>query len=255
MSLLADLQRSFCDALLSPELPPQALLSEIVDDRLAAQRFQVYRNNFIVLNGDAIADMYPVVKRLLGDEAFRLLATAYVRQYPPRERALLLYGDRFADFLTTIPELSGLPYLGDVARLEFAWTAAYHSADEQPLMAEHIARLPAEAITDMQLQPHNSLHLLASEYPIQRIWLVNQNPQHDELIALDEGACRLAVIRPRARVEVRELSKGEFELLSQLADGATVGQAFESAIAVEPEFDLQRFFARHLFDGTFTDEI
>ncbi|MEJ2620304.1 MAG: DNA-binding domain-containing protein [Candidatus Thiodiazotropha sp.] len=255
MRLLAELQRDFCDALLSSEEPPAALLSEIADDHLALQRFQVYRNNFIVLNGDAVADMYPVIKRLLGDEAFRMLATAYVRNDPPSERTLLLYGEHFADFLSAIPELSALPYLSDIARLEFAWTAAYHAADEVPLRAEQIAHLSSDVITGFQLQPHSSMQLLASDYPIQRIWMVHQDSTHDEVISLDEGGCRLAVIRPQSTVEVRELSKGEFELLSRLADAANVAQAFESAIEVEPEFDLQQFFAQHLLDGTFTNEI
>jgi hypothetical protein len=255
MSLLAELQTGFCDALISSEQPLTALLNEIEDDHLALQRFLVYRNNFIVLNGDAIADMYPVVKRLVGDQAFRILATAYVRNYPPRDRTLLLYGESFADFLETIPDLSELPYLSDVARLEFAWTAAYHAADEQALLAEQIARLSAEAISGLQLQPHNSMQLLSSDYPIQRIWMVNQDDPQDDVISLDEGGCCLAVIRPQSSVEVRLLSKGEFELLSHLSDDATVGQAFEFAVGVEPEFDLQPFFARHLLDGTFTDKI
>ncbi|MEW8223501.1 MAG: DNA-binding domain-containing protein, partial [Candidatus Thiodiazotropha taylori] len=109
MSLLAELQKSFCDALRTAETPDGALLAMLQDDDLALQRFQVYRNNFIVLNGDALADMFPVVKRLVGEEAFRMLATAYVRQHPPRDRTLLLYGDLFADFLQAIPELSELP--------------------------------------------------------------------------------------------------------------------------------------------------
>jgi hypothetical protein len=255
MSLLSELQRDFCDALLSSEQPFPALLSEIADDRLALQRFQVYRNNFIILNGDAIADMYPVVKRLVGDEAFRMLATAYVRNHPPMERTLLLYGALFADFLATIPELSGLAYLSDVARLEFAWTAAYHATDERPLMAEQIARLSSDDIADLHLQPHNSLQLLASDYPIHRIWMVNQNDPQDVVISLDEGPSRLAVIRPQSEVEVRELSIGEFELLRCLVDGKPVGQAFESAVSLETNFDLQPFFARHLLDGTFTEKI
>ncbi|MCG7960039.1 MAG: DNA-binding domain-containing protein, partial [Candidatus Thiodiazotropha taylori] len=66
MSLLAELQKSFCDALRTAEAPDGALLAMVQDDDLALQRFQVYRNNFIVLNGDALADMFPVVKRLVG---------------------------------------------------------------------------------------------------------------------------------------------------------------------------------------------
>lgn len=106
---LSELQQLFCDGLRSSEPPAQALLDEIVDDGLQIQRFNVYRNNFIVLNGDALADMYPVIKRLLGDEAFRMLATAYVRKYPPMDRALLLYGERFPNSLQRCPNFPDCP--------------------------------------------------------------------------------------------------------------------------------------------------
>ena len=91
MTSLAELQAQFCDALRSTGQPPRELLDELLDDGLNLQRFNVYRNNFIVLNADALADMYPVVKRLLGESAFQMLATRYVRQQPPMERTLLLY--------------------------------------------------------------------------------------------------------------------------------------------------------------------
>ncbi|MCG7984942.1 MAG: putative DNA-binding domain-containing protein [Candidatus Thiodiazotropha lotti] len=251
MSLLAELQRSFCDGLRTADAPDGALLEMLQDDDLARQRFQVYRNNFIVLNGDALADMFPVVKRLVGDEAFRMLATAYVRQHPPRDRTLLLYGDLFGDFLQTIPELSELPYLSDVAGLEFAWTAAYHAADALPLQPDQLQNLSEEAFVKLQLRVHPSLQLLASDFPIHRIWSVNQSDDQDELISLDEGACRLIVVRPGNEVQVRVVSEGEFEFVKQLMASATIGEAFEATNQTDPQFDLGQFFSRHLFDGTF----
>ncbi|MES9862126.1 MAG: DNA-binding domain-containing protein [Candidatus Thiodiazotropha sp. LLP2] len=251
MSLLAEMQRSFCDALRSSEPPDSALLDALPNDGLALQRFQVYRNNFIVLNGDAIADMFPVIKRLVGDEAFRMLATAYVRKHPPMERILLLYGEAFPDFLQSIPELSGLPYLADVARLEFAWTAAYHAADAEALQVQQISDLDDSAFESLMLKPHPSIQFLESEYPVYRIWETNQSDDQDEQVSLDEGFCRLVVIRPEMEVEVREVSTGAFIFLKQLHASVTVGEAYEHTVQFDPEFDLQAFFQRHLLDGTF----
>ncbi|MES9854479.1 MAG: DNA-binding domain-containing protein [Candidatus Thiodiazotropha sp. L084R] len=251
MPLLAELQRSFCDALRSSEPPDSALLDALPNDGLALQRFQVYRNNFIVLNGDAVADMFPVIKRLVGDEAFRMLATAYVRKHPPMERILLLYGEAFPDFLQSIPELSSLPYLADVARLEFAWTAAYHAADAEVLQAQHISGLDDSAFESLMLKPHPSIQFLESEYPVYRIWETNQSDDQDEQVSLDEGSCRLVVIRPEMEVEVREVSTGAFIFLKQLHASVTVGEAYEHTVQFDPEFDLQAFFQLHLLDGTF----
>jgi hypothetical protein len=251
MKPLSELQQMFCDGLRSSAPPSQALLDKIVNDGLQLQRFNVYRNNFIVLNGDALADMYPVIKRLLGDKAFRILATAYVREYPPRERTLLLYGEQFPAFLTAVPELSGLPYLADVARLEFAWTAAYHADEASPLQHHQLASLSPDELDSFKLQPHPSMQCIESNYPVYRIWSANQTDQLDETISLDEGGSQIVVIRPQVEVEVREVTAGVLTFLRRLASNDTIAEAYSLAAEVEPEFDLNAFFARYLFDGTF----
>lgn len=251
MMSLADLQRQFCDALRSTERPPQALLDEFIDDGLDLQRFNVYRNNFIVLNADALADMYPVVKRLLGESAFQLLATRYVRQQPPTERTLLLYGQGFADYMASIAELSTLPYLPDMARLEYAWTAAYHAEEAGRLDQQALSGVSPEAFGRLQLITHPSMQCLASDYPIYRIWTVNQGDGQDQAVSLDEGASHLIVIRPDAEVDVRAVSAAEWQLLYRLQRGDTVEDAYLHAVEITGEFDLTAFFTRHLFDGTF----
>lgn len=252
MKPLSELQQLFCDALRSLEPPSQALLDEIEDDGLRLERFNVYRNNFIVLNGDALTDMYPAIKQLVGDEAFRMLATAYVRSFPPTDRALLLYGEAFPGFLEQIPELSGAPYLADVARIEFAWTAAYHAEDASRLDEVQIANMPADSMEDLHLRPHPSIHFISSNYPAYRIWMANQDePSNDDVISLDEGASHIVVIRPDTEVEVREVSLGELRFLQSLTLENSIGKAYESALDADPEFDLNRFFSEHLLDGTF----
>ncbi len=251
MKPLPEFQQMFCDALRSQDPPPQALLDEIEDEGLGVERFNVYRNNFIVLNGDALADMYPVIKCLVGDEAFRMLATAYVHAFPPMERALLLYGDSFADFLEGITELSGAPYLADVARIEYAWTAAYHAEDAPRLDEIQMASIPVDTLGDLHLRPHPSIHFISSQYPVYRIWSVNQQDSPDETISLDEGASHVVVIRPLQDVETREVGYGELRFLQSLVSNQTIGSAYGAALKADPAFDLNRFFAEHLFDGTF----
>ena len=251
MKSLAELQQTFCDALRSPEPPPPELLDEILDDGLALQRFNVYRNNFVVLNGDALGDMYPVVKRLVGEAAFRMLASAYVRRYPPMERTLLLYGEDFPGFLSAIPELSALPYLPDVARLEYAWTAAYHAEEADKLRESEVAAIDPEEFSRVGLVPHPSMHCLRSDYPLYRIWAANQSDDSAEQISLDEGASNIIVIRPGVEVETREVCAGAVLFLTRLQAGDSIDDAYTCAAQENDSFDLGAFFAKHLFDGTF----
>lgn len=252
MKPLAELQQTFCDSLRSPETPPLALLDELLDDGLSLQRFNVYRNNFVVLNSDALADMYPVVKRLVGDAAFSVLATTYVRQFPPQERALLLYGENFPQFIAKLPELSSLPYLPDVARLEYLWTATYHAAEGETITKQEVASINADEFAGIRLVPHPSMHCIRSDYPIFRIWEANQNEEIEELISLDEGSSYIILIRPRTEVEVREVSQGSYIFLCKLQEGDSIDSAYTSATQADASFGLVTFFAHHLFDGTFS---
>ena len=248
---LDDLQRLFCAALRTPHTPPPELLGELMDDGLALKRFNIYRNNFIVLNGDALADMYPVIRRLVGEQAFRLLATRYVREHPPAERTLLLYGKRFADFLAGIPELAGLPYLADVAQLEYAWTDAYHAEDAAPLTQHQVAAILPAAFGRVRLVPHPALRCIRSPYPLLRIWESNQPGAPEQQIALDEGSCNVLVRRPDVEVQVRRITDAEATLLQELQGGATLEDALAQTLQIDPVFDLAAYLGKHLFDGTF----
>jgi len=246
-----ELQRLFCDGMRAPDTPPAALLEAMVDDGSALARFNVYRNNFVALNGAALADMYPTVRRLIGEEAFRSLAHVYVRLHPPRARTLLFYGGRFPGFLSGISELSRLPYLTDVAQLDYHWNAAYHAADADPLQPRAVASVDAQAFARCSLTLHPSVRLLRSDYPLYRIWSANQQDGGDETISLAEGTSRVVVFRSGMEVEVREVGEGSYVFLSRLQKGDTVGGACEAALHADGTFDLAAFFARNLFNGTF----
>lgn len=91
-------QASFASALFDSEQPcPADLYCGNGAD--PASRFAVYRNNVQSSLINALADAYPVVAQLVGDEFFRAMATLYVRRFPPTSAVLSDYGHDFADFI------------------------------------------------------------------------------------------------------------------------------------------------------------
>ncbi|HXH04204.1 MAG TPA: DNA-binding domain-containing protein, partial [Candidatus Competibacteraceae bacterium] len=129
---LRKLQSAFAAAVYEGRVPA-ALAELIVGDGLApAARLGLYRNNTVLNLGDALAAAYPVLQRLLGADCFRALARAYIGAHPSRSGDLHDYGDALADFLAGLPELAALPYLADVARLEWRVHRAYFAAEAAP---------------------------------------------------------------------------------------------------------------------------
>src|SRR5919108_3746086 len=98
MYQLASVQDAFADAVRDASLRvplPVAGAARQTSDR----RFAVYRNNVVASLTSALAERFPVVQRLVGEEFFRAMARAYVTQEPPRSPVLLHYGATFPAFV------------------------------------------------------------------------------------------------------------------------------------------------------------
>ena len=121
MPSLHDTQARVMAALLRRlEAPPAAPLLRSRRGLAAERRLQVYRNNLEASLGAALAAVYPVVARLVGDDCFRQIGRAYLARVPSRSGNLHEFGAALPEFLAAEPALAGLPYLGDVAALEWA---------------------------------------------------------------------------------------------------------------------------------------
>src|SRR5215216_4945637 len=128
----AQLERAFGEAIFLDHAPIPATIRSASGPAYAS-RFGVYRNNVLSSLINALAARYPVVRRIVCDDAFTHLARLYIKAEPPRVPVLLQYGERFAQFLRKTGRSISADYVADVAELEAACTQAYHSANAAPL--------------------------------------------------------------------------------------------------------------------------
>jgi len=251
MPTLAELQAAMCDVSLGGDAA--LLVPVIIGDGFAPeQRLNIHRNNTTILLSDALGATYSVVQKLVGEDFFNAVARLFVRAQPPRSPCLFEYGAGFADFLATLPAAQDLPYLADVARLEWCWNEAFHAPDVVPLTSADLADVAPDCYGNLVFTPHPSLRLLASPFPVKEIWDINQcgaDPQAS--VSLDEGPQSLVMLRPRGSVEMIELSPGGFVLSEHLARGATLEQAFVAASDVETQFDPASTLAVLIGAGAF----
>lgn len=250
MPALRELQEAVFDALFRRN---ERAAAEVRDQGLApARRLQIYRNNMMVSLADALAAVYPVVQRLVGEDFFRHSARRYIPLHPSRAGHLQPFGAAYAEFLAGFEPAAGLPYLPDVARLEWAWHEVFHAAAAPPLDLARLAAVPEDARDGVQLHLQPAARLVASDYPVLSIWQTNQDGHAgDSTLSLDSGGEQVLVIQRDLEVELHALGRAEHELLDRLARGATLAEAAEAAFAREPEFDFAALFARHLALGSF----
>ena len=123
-------QDEFAEALLHSGLPvPHGVTTS--RGQADASRFAVYRNNVFVGLTKALSQRFPVTERIVGTEFFAGMSRMFARDHKPATPLIMNYGDAFPEFIEGFEPASALPYLADLARIEAAWTRAYHAADER----------------------------------------------------------------------------------------------------------------------------
>ncbi len=206
-----------------------------------AKRFDVYRNNVHVSLVEVLAARFPVVERLVGEEFFRAMARAFIADALPQSPVLIEYGGDFAGFIDGFSPAQTLPYLGDVARLEWAWHEAYHATDMAPLDPARLSTTlhtnEPDRLVRKQLALHPSLRIVRSDWPVLDIWRTNTEDTDVRPVDLDAGGEDVLVVRPQWDVTLWPLPTAGADFIEALASSATLGDAAELAAHADAAFD------------------
>ncbi len=179
------------------------------------------------------------------------MARAYAAKEPPRSPVLLDYGAGFPDFIEAFEPADPLPYLADVARIERAWSQAYHAADAEPLGPEAFAALASSEAASLRLIVHPSLRLARSRFPAVTIWRMNVAGGVPRPVDFEAGGEDALVLRTQAEVEVRVMAPGGAEFVAAIVGRGTLAEATEAALAADASFDLASPLAALIAMGAF----
>jgi len=162
---------AFANAIRDPEA---TLPSDVIN---TGSRFDIYRSNYFSRLTEVLGEVFPVAKKLVGPDFFNALAKEYATRFPPVSPLLAQYGKGFADFLENFKPVRQIPYLPDMARLEWARSVAQSkivlpsdliSTEDDILQALHLPVKYTPGAT-----------LLKSPYPIGTIWTHHQQEEPD----------------------------------------------------------------------------
>ncbi|PKO76406.1 MAG: DUF2063 domain-containing protein [Betaproteobacteria bacterium HGW-Betaproteobacteria-15] len=238
-------QHTWAQALLDPSLAvPQGLSTWNHSD--PAKRLAVYRNNVMVSLVDALAQTFPVTLQLVGEEFFRAMAQVFVRAHPPRTRVLAHHGQALPGFIAQFLPAAGLPYLPDVAQLEWQRLQSLHAADASAVEPSTIAALLADAerLPLLRWQPHPSLQLLRSPHAVVSLWAAHQPGSVIALESVQVAQPEAALVfRSGLDVMVLQTDAGLTALTASLLDNVAFGTAINQALSADPAFDPSQAMA------------
>ncbi|MDN7876565.1 HvfC/BufC N-terminal domain-containing protein [Burkholderia aenigmatica] len=228
------------------------VLPWIVPDGFAPEaRLSIYRNTATAVLMNAICLAFPAVRRLVGAACFEGAAARFVDASPPESAWLDEYGAAFSDFLDQLPEVASIPYLADVARLEWHVNRVLHATDTPALEVVRLTSLDEGALGALRLCPRPAVRLAHCAFPADVIWraVLEQDESVMREIRLDDGPVNLLVQRTAEGIDAVRLGDAEHRVAMALF----AGESIRDALSLAPPADGYRLLTTLLARECFVD--
>lgn len=215
MLTLSELQKAFFIAIHS-ENPSDLSWIKASNKLSAKQQFDILKNSIESSLQKTLNSIYPVCHQLVGGEFFLMLINDYIKKFSSYSFDLSDYGEEFYRFIQCYSSVQSLPYLSDVAKLEWAWHRIAIMGDTSDF---HFDKLQdSEPGNQVFTLPYGS-HLLSSSYPIHTIWKVNQESyMGDKTIILENNKTYYYLVwRKQQELRIDPVNITEWHILQLLA--------------------------------------
>lgn len=198
----------------------------------AEDRIAIHRHTAQQTLVKTLALSHPVVRKLVGEEFFEGAARFYLERAWPDTAWLDAFGAGFGLFLESFAPAATLPYLSDVARLEWAVHEALHAADNidgsTRLDLERLAAVPPELSGSLRFTAHPSLRLLPLAHAADEIWRAVIDDDDAALAALDPTPSPRWLLVHRTEsvgVQAMRLGEAEWNFAKALCEGRPLHDA------------------------------
>lgn len=233
--------------------PAAALAAWLREDGSRIDRALVaYRANAEAAAARALAAAYPTVAALVGDDAMRAIAAAHWHRCPPEQGDLARFGATLPEALAADRQLAELPYLADVARLDWAVHGCESAADADAAL-DGIERLADTDPAALALALRPGTAVLRSDWPIVTIRQAHAAPADApdrfaaSRAALARGDREIAIVRRRGwRAVIERSSAAEARFTAALLSPGSLAAALDEAGA---GFDFESWLLRALREG------
>lgn len=207
------------------------------------ERLHVYAEGYVTRIQQALAEVYAAVRYVLGERAFRELAEGYAARYPSHDFSLTLAGRHLPEFLNGWPRTAQLPFLPDLARLEWKICQAFHAFEEPPVALSALTQLSPADWESARLTFQPSVGVIASAWPILDLWTARAAPRESLDLELTGRPQQVAVFRRGVETHAMPLDAAQYQLLRDLLDGQTLGQACGRLAQEGADLPLADWFA------------
>lgn len=218
----------------------------------AETRLKIYYDAYRLRLIECLQANFPVLARLLGEEAFSRLAQQYLNDHPSQHYSVRWFGHRLVEFLSDHPEYVDRPWLKELAQWEWSIASAFDSLDATPLGIEALAAIAPDEWGTASFVFHSSVRRLTATTNIVAI----AKAAADEKTLPDPGSAGEAewlIWRQQLIVQYRSLDTMEIAALDAAMKGENFGAICE-VVANHCEPDDAPLRAASLLKRWLTDD-
>ena len=222
---LAELERALASHILTGEGPKLEKWIRVPAGVDAAARLAVYTRGYPARVTESLRETFPAIANILGEGTFAALAARYRPKIPAELRNLNDIGAALPAFLRSDHLRHQLPFLPDLAELEWAVALCFH--------AEHATAFDASISRGwrmedwerarVELQP--GLALVRSDWPLRELRETRDNERSQIDVDLVGRPDRVLVRRRGFEVAVESVGEIEAESIERLLAGEPLGDA------------------------------
>ncbi len=219
------------------------------NSQTAEQILSIYRGSVYGGLKKALAETYPTTKNLVGDDFFNAMLGQYITRYPCQVQDLNDYGEELADFIADLKQARSVPYLADIARLEWFYNITLNSAVQENNLA-NLNRLSTEQQVQINFQLSNGAALISSVYPIDAIWNMQQdNDDINSELETNESNVFLIIWKNNSDVEINRLTEEQFYFLELINNELSFSDVCNALSECYPNMDINILLGDSINNG------
>jgi len=201
--------------------PHPKLLSSFIETPNASrnERLSVYAEAYFSRLLEVLENDFATTRRALGDE-FPRVCGAYLELHPSRSPNIENIGARFPTFLRTYSGTSEVPYIHDIADLEWGKIEAFYAPDSEKINLDSLRETPESAWPEATFETDPSVRLMSFDYPIDLLCEIEDDGKFESARkALKKERIFVLIQKQNDWPVVKRVEENQYLVLSSIREG------------------------------------
>jgi hypothetical protein len=221
---LVELQRAMTSQILGDDAPfPFEDWIRVPDGADPGTRFAVHRDGYPARIASSLAEAFPAVANILGEGSLAKLTDRFIRDGGSLERNLNRVGRSLPTFLESDSLTRELPFLPDLAALEWAVFECFHRATGGDFDASSVGAFSPDDWARARIVFRPGTAVVRSEWPIRELWNTRSLDRSEIDVDLSSRPERVLVYHVGFAIETQAIDAIEAHALERLLEYVQLG--------------------------------